>query len=440
MAYIPAPSRKRKGDDCRELTLGEITRIRRGKVMPIHLLFECATGYALILARGITEVGMVKFESVEEYLNQSEQPFELESYLPFSSDENALIQMNAISKSLVTDQLQKFLEDALPQPKMGGSRYTVGVGDSMLGARIIRKTGLCVRSARLISDVMRGLRMKINQLIGLGHGELERAQLNLARLYNRTCTQKIIKRPILVSSFSSLKKQIKVVPFRFEGVFKTKGKDNMLCTKNLVPGEALYGEELMRVQNEGDITEVEYRVWNPFRSKLSAAIMYGVTNIWIKPGSRVLYLGNVCGLTVSNLSDLVGSDGMVYVVGYIDDVVGMAGTRPNVVTIIEKFWNHGNYRMLVSTVDVIFAEYDRHLDEYVAETLFMVNNVRFYLRAGGHYMISTRANNLNSTGQVKDVFTIHFQRKEFKQIETIMLNLMEGACSLVVGSYRLLDD
>lgn len=80
------------------------------------------------------------------------------------------------------------------------------------------------------------------------HGELERAQFNLARLYNRTCTQKVIKRPILVPSFSSLKKQIGVVPFRFEGVFKTKGKDNMLCTKNLVPGEALYGEELMRVQ------------------------------------------------------------------------------------------------------------------------------------------------------------------------------------------------
>ena len=69
--------------------------------MPIHLLFECATGYALVLARGITEVGMNKFESVEEYLNQSEQPFELESYLPFSSVENALIQMNAISKCKV---------------------------------------------------------------------------------------------------------------------------------------------------------------------------------------------------------------------------------------------------------------------------------------------------------------------------------------------------
>lgn len=66
-------------------------------------------------------------------------------------------------------------------------------------------------------------------------------------------------------------------------------------------------------------------------------------------------------------------DGMVYVVGNIDDVVGMAGTRPNVVTIIEKFWNHGNYRMLVSTVDVIFAEIDRHLDE----VLFCPRNMKF---------------------------------------------------------------
>jgi rRNA 2'-O-methyltransferase fibrillarin len=85
-------------------------------------------------------------------------------------------------------------------------------------------------------------------------------------------------------------------------------------------------------QNE-DGTEVEYRVCDPSRSKLGAAILGGVTNIWIvsyrmlelriafelcnlnkyalfylfqKPSSRVMYVGNVCGLTVSDLSDLVG--------------------------------------------------------------------------------------------------------------------------------------
>lgn len=34
------------------------------------------------------------------------------------------------------------------------------------------------------------------------------------------------------------------------------------------------------LQNE-DGTKVEYRVWNPFRSKLAAAVLGGVDNIWI---------------------------------------------------------------------------------------------------------------------------------------------------------------
>lgn len=33
-------------------------------------------------------------------------------------------------------------------------------------------------------------------------------------------------------------------------------------------------------QNE-DGTKVEYRVWNPFRSKLAAAVLGGVDNIWM---------------------------------------------------------------------------------------------------------------------------------------------------------------
>jgi rRNA 2'-O-methyltransferase fibrillarin len=38
-------------------------------------------------------------------------------------------------------------------------------------------------------------------------------------------------------------------------------------------------------------------VWNPFRSKLGAAILGGVDNIYMKPGSKVLYLGAASGTT-----------------------------------------------------------------------------------------------------------------------------------------------
>lgn len=74
--------------------------------------------------------------------------------------------------------------------------------------------------------------------------------------------------------------KVVVEPHRHEGVFIAKGKEDALCTKNLVPGEAVYNEKRVSVQNE-DGTKVEYRVWNPFRSKLAAAILGGVDNVWI---------------------------------------------------------------------------------------------------------------------------------------------------------------
>lgn len=52
--------------------------------------------------------------------------------------------------------------------------------------------------------------------------------------------------------------------------------------------------------------KIEYRVWNPFRSKLAAAIVGGVGNIHMPPGSKVLYLGAANGTTVSHVSDIVG--------------------------------------------------------------------------------------------------------------------------------------
>lgn len=108
--------------------------------------------------------------------------------------------------------------------------------------------------------------------------------------------------------------RVVVQPHRHDGVFVAKGKEDALCTKNMVPGEAVYGEKRVSVQvihlclspllmsvsglnvdisvcispdyvafilqNE-DGSKVEYRVWNPFRSKLAAAILGGVDNIWI---------------------------------------------------------------------------------------------------------------------------------------------------------------
>ncbi|KAL6524340.1 hypothetical protein OROHE_016011 [Orobanche hederae] len=325
---------RRKREDCddgddvfswkiRAGTYGDLKRSYGREFVPIHILFECASGYALFLAPGISDVEIDKFQLVEEFINSS--PFQLVDDQRFSSHAEALFELNAISTSTLTHKLKDFLERNLPHPR---KNYKLATSDSDLGLAIARKLLVPVTSGLVIYDVMRGLRDKIHTFLHLDLGALEKAQLTLDRLYNNQSTTS----PGLSSSSSYLQEQVAIVPHR--------------CQSNLA----------LRVQNE-DRTEVEH----PLRSKLGAAILSHFTNIWIKPGSRVLYAVDVCALTVFNLSDLVGSDGLVYVVGFSggNDVVHMAGKRENIVTIEGKYrYCHWHYRMLVDMVDIVFGEID----------------------------------------------------------------------------------
>jgi len=77
-----------------------------------------------------------------------------------------------------------------------------------------------------------------------------------------------------------------------------------IITKNLTPGIRVYDEKLINIENE------EYRIWNPFRSKLAALVIKG-SSITIKKNDKVLYLGAANGTTPSHVSDIV-TDGTVF--------------------------------------------------------------------------------------------------------------------------------
>ena len=66
------------------------------------------------------------------------------------------------------------------------------------------------------------------------------------------------------------------------------------------------GEANPHVLQNADGTKTEYRVWNPFRSKIAAGILGGVDHIHITPGAKVLYLGAASGTSVSHVADVVG--------------------------------------------------------------------------------------------------------------------------------------
>ena len=80
----------------------------------------------------------------------------------------------------------------------------------------------------------------------------------------------------------------------------------MLVTKNLVPGDSVYGEKRISIDGGVEGTKTEYRVWNPFRSKLAAGVLGGLDDIFIQPGAKVLYLGAASGTSVSHVADIVG--------------------------------------------------------------------------------------------------------------------------------------
>ena len=96
-----------------------------------------------------------------------------------------------------------------------------------------------------------------------------------------------------------------VEPHRHAGIFVARGKEDALVTKSMCPGESVYNEKRISVTQD-DGNKIEYRVWNPYRSKLAATILGGIDNCEIKPGAKVLYLGAASGTTVSHVADIVG--------------------------------------------------------------------------------------------------------------------------------------
>lgn len=223
---------------------------------------------------------------------------------------------------------------------------------------------------------------------------------------------------------------------RFGGVFVARGKEDALVTKNLVPGESVYGEK--RISVEVQDGKIEYRTWNPFRSKLGAAILGGIGDIHITPGCKVLYLGAASGTTVSHVSDMVGLEGRVYAVEFSQrsgrDLLAVAQKRSNIIPIIDDARHPTKYRMMMSMVDVIFSDVAQP-----DQARIVALNAAHYLKIGGHIVMSIKANCVDSTAPPEAVFASEvkkLQQDRIKALEQISLEPYERDHAVVTGQFR----
>ena len=215
-------------------------------------------------------------------------------------------------------------------------------------------------------------------------------------------------------------------------VIKVEGKDK-LATKNLVRGNKVYGEKLIEVNN------VEYRLWDPFRSKLAASILKGLNRIPINIGSKVLYLGVSTGTTASHISDIIDSQGILFGVEIAPRVARefvekVARIRSNIVPIISDASRFEQYNSIHGKVNLIYCDIS-----HPRQTEIAIKNSKHYLERDGELLLCVKARSIDVTKDPEQVFKEEIKKIEesdFKIIQIIKLEPYDKDHVMIVASFN----
>jgi fibrillarin-like pre-rRNA processing protein len=221
---------------------------------------------------------------------------------------------------------------------------------------------------------------------------------------------------------------------RYRGVYVVELEDgsSRLATKNLTPGRKVYGEWLFRV---GD---VEYREWNSYRSKLSAALLKGIKDLVIKEGSKVLYLGAGSGTTPSHVSDIVGPKGTVYGVEFaprvVRELLGVAEERRNIVPILGDARFPHKYAHIVDYAEVIYADVAQPNQASIVNA-----NAKHFLIDGGYVYLAIKARSIDVTKEPDEVYKAEIatlREGGFEIIDVIHLDPYDKDHAMVFAQYK----
>jgi fibrillarin-like pre-rRNA processing protein len=216
---------------------------------------------------------------------------------------------------------------------------------------------------------------------------------------------------------------------KFEEIFLIDGK---LATVNLVPGERVYGEELIKID------DTEYRIWDYTRSKPAAAIRKGLKNFPIRKGFKILYLGVASGTTASHFSDIIGKDGLVYGVDIssrvLRELIPVAERRSNIIPILGDGRNPEEYESsVIEKIDLVYSD---TADPQQVEIL--IRNSEKFLKPSGHAMIAIKSQSISSIKPPKLIYRecLKELEKHFEILDKVELDPYEKFHLFVVLRLR----
>jgi fibrillarin-like pre-rRNA processing protein len=178
-----------------------------------------------------------------------------------------------------------------------------------------------------------------------------------------------------------------VEPAAWPGVFR---EGPRLYTANLEPGVRVYGEPL-RVERG-----VEYREWDPFRSKLAAFLLKGAPREVVGSPPSALYLGGAHGTTVSHLSDML-APAPIFVVEKsptsFAPLLALARRRENLLPLLADAQLPERYRADVGEVGLVYQDVAQR-----NQVQIFVENARACLATGGRGVLMLKVRSVTQRG------------------------------------------
>lgn len=226
----------------------------------------------------------------------------------------------------------------------------------------------------------------------------------------------------------------------FDGVYLVQDPRNpnkrIVATRNLTPGHQFYGETLITRNFRGNT--LEFRSWDPFRSKLSAAVLNKLRFFPFAEGRRCLYLGASTGTTVSHLSDIVGATGKIFGVEvaprvareFLENVVKY---RRNVVPIITDAKHPEKYTAVYGRIDIVYSDVAQP-----DQTEIAVANCNAFLEEGsdGFLFLVVKASSIDALKEKKQVFEEQssiLRKSEFQILQEIDLEPYDRNHAMIVA-------
>ena len=200
-----------------------------------------------------------------------------------------------------------------------------------------------------------------------------------------------------------------------------------LVTKALVPG--IHGGKIIKIGSD------EYRIWDPYHSKLAALLIKGAS-IPLKKDSSVLYLGAANGTTVSHVSDIV-SDGLVFAVEFspraMKDLIRTSTPRMNLIPILADARDPGSYTNMVTEVDFIYQDVAQREQAEIA-----IRNTEVFLKKGGYLVLIIKSRSIDSAKNAGEVSCneVGKLRELFKLDEIIDLEPFHSDHAAVIAQKR----